>query len=388
MGSYVRILGLVVLLPTVFGSPVPLEETAETTAEFQKELDRLREIHRFPGATAAFALSNGECQAFATGHADRELSVPMTTDSLQPIGGVGKTFTAAVILSLVQDGVLTLDDKVAKWLGKDRWIWRLPNHTGVTIRMLLNHSTGIPNHAEDDRFVRTLRQGLRANPDFRFTPEELVQFVLDKDALFAPGRGFRYSDTNYILAGLVIERATGSSYYGELVRRILTPLRLDLTGPADRRGLPSLATGYVEGPNLLGLPRKVVSRGMLVINPLNEWTGGGLVSSSGDLARWAMILYQGKALSEPYLDSMLDAVATSIKGQRYGLGVQIENSELGTLYGHDGSFPGYRSCMAYFPEHRVALALQINTNAEIDTRKCLISLARVVIGKATRSSGR
>ncbi len=367
-------------------SPAPDVPTLE--ARFQRELDRLWQLYRFPGATAAFVLADGQQRGFATGYADREQAIQMSPDSLQLAGSVGKSFTAAVVLSLAQDGTLGLDDRVSKWLGRERWYRRLPNQTDITIRMLLNHSSGIPDHVQDERFIRAIRTHVRSSPDFHFSPQELVQFALDKDALFAPGQGFAYSDTNYILAGMIVERASGSSYYGELLQRFLTPLGFSLTGPADRRGLPSLAPGYVGGSNRFGLPRKTVSRGMLVVNPINEWTGGGLVSNPQDLARWAKTLYEGKALSKPYVDDLIGSVAPSRKAGRYGLGVEIEDSDLGPIYGHDGWFPGYRTKMAYFPNYQIAVAMQINTDDDVDERRCVLSLARTLLTDAPNRQSR
>ncbi len=388
MAAHLRFLGLILLLGPNWAVTAQTLESATLESRFQGELDRLCQLYRFPGATAAFVLADGQQAGFATGYADREQSIPMRPDSLQLAGSVGKSFVSAVVLSLAQDGTLGLDDKISKWLGRERWFRRLPNQSDITIRMLLNHSSGIPDHVRDERFISAVRRRVRSDPDFHFSPEELVAFVLDKDALLAPGRGFSYSDTNYILAGMIIERATGSSYYGELTRRFLTPLGLSMTGPADRRGLPSLAPGYVGGSNPFGLPRKTVSRAMLVVNPINEWTGGGLVSNPQDLALWAKALYEEKALKKPYLDDLIDSVAPSRKGRRYGLGVEIENSELGPIYGHDGWFPGYRTKMAYFPDYRIAVAMQINTDADVDERECILSLARTLVTKAPKQQSR
>lgn len=372
-------LGLILAFGTTWAVVSQPGDRPAVEEQFQRELDRLCQLNRFPGATAAFVLPDGPPAGFATGYADRELATPMRPDSLQLAGGVGKSFVAAVALSVAQDGALNLDDPISKWLGQERWFRRLPNQNYITVRMLLNHTSGIPDHVRDERFIREVRKRFRSDPDFHFSPEQLVQFVLDKDALFAAGRGFSYSDTNYILAGMIIERATQSTYYGELIQRFLTPLRLSLTGPADRRGLPSLANGYVAGGNPFGLPRKTVSRGMLVVNPIYEWTGGGLVSNPQDLARWAQVLYEGKALKRPYLDDLLGSVSPSRKGRRYALGVEIDSSDLGPMYGHEGSFPGYRTKMAYFPDYRIAVAMQINTDQDVDEKACILSLARTLL---------
>lgn len=190
--------------------------------------------------------------------------------------------------------------------------------------------------------------------------------MLDEPALFPAGEGWSYSDTGYILVGLVIETATDSTYYDEVTRRFLVPLRLGLTSPSDRRVLPLLAAGYTAAKNPLGLPYKsTVAPGVMAWNPALEWTGGGLASNPHDLVVWAKTLYEGDAMNGDYLPQLLQSVPTD--GQtpdlRYGAGVSIDqDTPFGTAYGHGGWIPGYTSSMRYFPGHRVAVAFQINTD--------------------------
>jgi D-alanyl-D-alanine carboxypeptidase len=352
----------------------PLEpDLVALTQRLQDELDRLHQGAQatdevFPGATATFILPDGRAVVLATGDSDVEREIPMTADMPMPAGSIGKTFVAAVALSLAQDGRLDLDDPIEKWLGSENWFRRLPNGQDISVRMLLNHSGGLIDHAFQAEELRdAVRSAVAAgDPDRYFTPRELVEFALDKEPLFPAGRGYNYTDTGYILAGLVIEKASGTSYYQALRERVLDPLQLASTLPQDRRSVPGLAQGYaVESSRLFGLPEKMVEQGRLVFHPQTEWTGGGLFSNSQDLARWAKALYEGRALPHPYLDELLGSVA-EIESEdptpAYGLGVFIGEGELGRTYGHGGFFPGYNSRMLYYPEHGLAVAMQINTD--------------------------
>ena len=357
----------------------------ELTARFQAEFDRLQQEIGFPGGTAAFILGDGRSVGVATGYADVEMKTPMIPSSKILSGSVGKTFVAAVALSLVQQGKLDLEDKIAKWLGEKAWFDRLPNGKDITLRMLLSHSSGLSDYVDDERFAANVVARMRSDQDTDYSPEELVEYILDREPLFSPGQGFAYTDAGYLLVGLIIERAGGSTYYEELQKRFLSPLSLTLTTPSVRPDIPGLAAGYLAESNPFGLPQKTIVDGAMVMNPVFEWTGGGLATNPQDLVRWAKALYEGKALESPYLDELLDGVPrdpNNEAGGRYGLGVFINESDLGVTYGHGGWFPGYRTQVAYFPEHKVAVAVQINTDADPVRRKLgdyLISLARVVL---------
>jgi len=356
---------------------------SELTRRFQKRLDGLRKESKFPGATAAFILPDGRCAGVATGYADKEAQTPMTPDTRMPAGSVGKSFVAAVAISLAQEGKLNLDDKIAKWLGQEDWFGRLPNGKDITLRMLLTHSSGVRDHVSDLRFgAQILMRTSVKNPnrDFCFSPRQLVAFVLDGKPLFPAGKGYKYTDTGYILVGLIIEKASGSTYYEELQKRFLGPLKLRLTVPADRRDIPGLAAGYLDSKASFGLPSKTVVDGKMAFNPANEWTGGGLVSNPKDLVRWAKVLYEGKAMKKPYIDDLLAGVRCGgDEAGRYGLGVQILETPFGTSYGHAGWFNGWLTVLAYSPAHKIALALQVNTDVKQDMKAHALALAEVLL---------
>jgi D-alanyl-D-alanine carboxypeptidase len=361
---------------------------SDCTAEFQSALDAFQKKYGFPGATAAYVLKDGTTGVAATGFADVETGMPMTVTSRMLAASIGKSFVGATAVALSQEGVLDLDAPLSHWLGDRPWFGRLPNHDKITIRHLLTHSSGLPDHVYLENFTNEVSRKWREmqNP---FTPEELIEFVLDQPPLFEPGEAWSYSDTGYILMGLVIEEVTGRSYYEEITKRFLKPLDLTLTSPSDRRYLPGLAAGYMAAKNAFGFPRKTIQAdGLMVWHPGFEWTGGGLVSNSLDLAKWGALLFGGEAMSGDYLPELLQAVPISPENPNvhYGAGVGIYRSgPFGPVFGHGGWIPGYSSSLRYYPDHGVSIAFQINTDIGIvdDTtpvvREMEERLAQIVI---------
>jgi D-alanyl-D-alanine carboxypeptidase len=162
---------------------------------------------------------------------------------------------------------------------------------------------------------------------------------------------------------MIIERVTKQPYYDELQRRILKPLDLKDTSPADRPKLRGLVSGYTNEPNLFSLPREVAHDETYGINPQAEWTGGGLICTSRDLADWAHMLYRGRVFNDKTRACMLDAVKTTLGPNKlYGIGVMIRDGKFGKVFGHAGWVAGYVSTMAYYEDHGFAIAVQTNTD--------------------------
>ncbi len=339
-------------------------------ASLQAKLNELHQAASFPGATIGFVLPDGRSASVSVGLADVERKIPIKPTDRMLAGSIGKTYVSAAILQVVQDGKLDLDAKIERWFGSDAWFLRLPNAQDITLRMLMNHSSGIPEHVLNKDFIAAMKK----DPDRTWKPEELVAYILDAKPLFAAGHGWSYADTNYILAGMIFERVTKKTVYGEVERRILKPLKLERTIPSDRRVLAEVITGYSMPNSPFGFEGRVILDGRFIINPQMEWTGGGFASTAEDLARWAKLLYEGKVLKKETLDQMLTGVEAkegrgSGAGNKYGLAVQIRPSEWGVSYGHGGWFPGYLSEMEYFPQHRVAVSVQFNTDASRTLKK-------------------
>ncbi len=316
----------------------------------------------WPGATAAFVTADGRLGKAAAGVSRKSTGTPMRPDDRMFSGSIGKTYVSAVALKLVEEGRLDLDTLLAHWFGDEPWFDRLPNARDVTVRMLLNHTSGIPEYYENAALLDTFK----ADPYRTWTPLERVGYVLDAEPLFPAGEGWTYADTNYIVAGMVIEEVTGDPYYAQLKKRILRPYGLDDTIPADRPALPGLISGYTSADNIFGLPEEVAADGRMAANPQMEWTGGGLVSTAPDLARWAWLLYGGQVLADREFRELLDGVPVAEGDDtRYGLGVFVQPSAHGEIYGHSGWMVGYVSVMAYYPEHGIAVAVQVNTDVDM-----------------------
>jgi D-alanyl-D-alanine carboxypeptidase len=336
------------------------------------------EENGLPGAVAAFILPDGRVAAASYGMADREAGVPMSPESRFLAGSVGKTFVAATVLSLALEGAIDLDAPAERYLGQEPWYPELPNGSAMTVRHLLTHTSGLPDHVNDPAFGPALLGQEVAAP--YLTPRELVGFLLDDEPLFAPGQGWAYTDTGYVLLGLIIETVTGRGYADVLEERVLGRLDLPRT-EVQKRQLPRLATGYLDPSNPFGLPERIVEDGLVLFDPWVEYTGGGLVSNPQDLVRWARGLFEGLALDGPYLEELVgSAVPIGAEGRRaYGLGVFLEESALGMTYGHSGWFPGYNTIMAYYPDFGIAVAFQTNTDTDVALHAHRERLASVVL---------
>jgi D-alanyl-D-alanine carboxypeptidase len=369
----IMLLNLLLLAAGIAGfsqarSAVSAIQVDRLKSELQQKLNELHAAGQFPGATAGVTLADGRSFGLAVGLSNVEAGRPMQPSDLMLQGSVGKTYVAAVALQLVHEKRLRLDDKIERYLGGEKWFARLPNAREITVRMLMNHTSGLVRYEFKEQFTKDLT----ANPDKRWRPEELVAYILDSAPPFAAGNGWEYSDTNYIVLGMIIERVAKSRYYEQVTQRVLRPLKLTRTLPSDNRVIPGLIQGYAGANNPFGGTDAMIVGGRFVINPQFEWCGGGMASTTEDLARWAKALYEGRAFDRSLLREMLDGVPAKLGPEtKYGLGVIIRPTALGISYGHSGFFPGYITEMIYFPEHKFAVAVQVNTSVPRATGKPL-----------------
>ncbi|HEU4871719.1 MAG TPA: serine hydrolase domain-containing protein [Pyrinomonadaceae bacterium] len=359
------------------------QTATELKTALQLKLDEWHKAGSFPGATLGVALPNGESFGLAVGFSDRETRTAMKPTDRLLAGSVGKTFAAATALQLIKEGKIGLDDKIEKYLGHEQWFARLPNAKAITVRQLMNHTSGLVRYEFKEQFTKDLT----ANPEKEWKPAELVAYLLDEKPPFEAGKGWDYSDTNYIVLGIIIEKVTGKKFYDEANRRLLKPLKLTDTIPQDGPRLKGVVQGYAGPNNPFGGTDAMIVNGKFAINPQFEWTGGGYASTAHDLARWAKMIYEGKAFSPDLLPQVLDGVSAPMLGResKYGLGVIIRKTQVGTSYGHSGFFPGYMTDMAYFPEHKIAVAVQVNTSVGRNLGKplsrVLVEMMEVILAK-------
>jgi len=350
------------------------QQAAPLKQTLQAKLDEWHKAGSFPGATLGVVLANDESFGLAVGYSDRDAKTPMKPNDRLLAGSVGKTFAAATALQLIKEGKIGLDDKIEKYLGREPWFSRLPNARDITVRQLMNHTSGLVRYEFKDQFTKDLTD----NPDKVWKPAELIAYLLDEKPPFEAGKGWDYSDTNYIVLGMIIEKVTGKRFYDEANRRLLKPLKLNDTIPQDGPRLKGVVQGYAGPNNPFGGKDEMIHGGKFAINPQFEWTGGGYASTALDLARWAKMIYEGRAYSPDLLTQVLDGVPAPMLGRetRYGLGVIIRKTTAGTSYGHSGFFPGYMTDMMYFPDQKIAVAVQVNTSVGRSLGK---PLSRVLI---------
>ncbi len=357
---------------------------ASLDARIQKRLEELHANGEFPGVVVGYVLPDGRSGAAAAGFSDKEAKIPMRPGDRMFSGSVGKTYVAAVAFQLMQEGKFGLDDLVAKWLGKEPWFARVPNAGQLTVRMLLGHTGGVPEYYDKPSF----NAQIKANLYKVWKPEELIAHILDLPPANVAGAAYSYADTNYLLLGMIIEKATGKTYYAELKRRILKPCKLKNTEPSVKPRLRGLIPGYSTlGRQLFGFgDEKTVKDGLYAFNPQMEWTGGGLISNAEDLARWVRIYVGGDVVPASLRREMTKVtfpMGPNPNAMRYGLGIIISQTPFGPALGHSGFMPGYLTEMYYLPEKKLALALQFNTDngrsVKMNTRAFLWEIARTIL---------
>jgi D-alanyl-D-alanine carboxypeptidase len=327
----------------------------------QSRLDSLQRAGRFIGANVGVVLPDGRRLAIASGWSDSTRRTRLTPNQRMLAGSTGKTFFAALAYQLAHEGRLQLDAPISRWLGTEAWFDSLPNARQITVRQLMNHSSGLVRYELSPRFLADLV----AQPDRAFAPVETLRYLFGTKAAFAAGQGWDYSDTNYIVLAMILERITGTRAYDEIARRFLEPQRLTGTIPSNRRDLPDLAQGYAGKGNPFGPFDEVIEDGRFVFNPQFEWAGGGFASTGSDLAQWARLLYTGAVVDTTFVRAeVLQGINTPLLGEnaRYGLGVIMRQTPHGAAWGHSGFFPGYLTEMRWYPERRIAIAVMVNQN--------------------------
>ncbi|WKU43641.1 serine hydrolase domain-containing protein [Streptomyces sp. VNUA116] len=293
-----------------------------------------------PGVLGQTRDAGGTWQGSA-GVADLDTGRPRLPQDRFRIGSVSKVFTSVVLLQLEAEGRLSLDDSVDRWLPG---VVRGNGHDGrkITVRQLLNHTSGVYNYTADPEFQKLLGPGFREHRFETHTPAELVKIATSHAPDFRPGEGWNYSNTNYILAGLITEKVTGHAYATEIERRIIRPLGLrgtTLPGTSPKMPDPH-GTAYTSA---LSADPATKPFDATELNPSWGWAAGEIISTTGDLNRFYGALIGGKLLPGAQQRELMTTVSTGGKlpGARYGLGVaEIPLSCGVTVWSHTGGIHG------------------------------------------------
>ena len=358
-----------ILIPLLLCSAFIFGQSTSATADkfvklqsdLQSTINTIVSSDQLPGMTLAVVFDESQIINLAAGYNDKDQKIKMQPTDRMMSGSTGKMFVSAVALQLVAEGKLKLDTKIKDYLGNKDWFKNLPNGEEITVAHLMNHTSGMPRYIFQEEFLTEIR----ANPLKERSPEDCIAFVLDKAPLHPVGQGWGYSDTNYLLLGLILEKITGKTYYELLKGRLLEPLKLNLTTPSDNRKLEGLSQGYIGSQNFFGLSEEINVNGLLAVNPAFEWTGGGLVTNVKDLAVWMKFLHEGKVLPDSIYRLLIQPVhmgSGQPYDQGYGLGSFVWSKRNDTRYGHAGFFPGYLTHVEYSKKRQYAIAIQINTD--------------------------
>jgi D-alanyl-D-alanine carboxypeptidase len=375
MKSILKILFIILLYPTQsisqdfwqqaneknteFNNNTPSKAESTTTIDstlaqhLQDTLDYIRSSKNIKGVSTAVIIPDQGTWTGVSGAS--HFRVEITQDMLFGIGSITKSYTAALILKLAEEGILTLDDSLHKWLPAYDNI-----ASTITIRQLLNMTSGIYDFANDnDSFDDSLFSDLTR----LWTPEEILTSLVGKPNS-SPGDTFGYSNTNYIILGMIIKEATGSMVSVELRNRFLDPMDLNRTHLAGEEILIGETahpwngwTGVLEDYSFIN---DTANFSLL-------WTMGGMFSTARDVAQWAQALYGGAVLNQEYLDQMvtftpIDDPISPPEWTGYGLGTFQFNILDRELWGHAGVWYGNVALVAYLPGDGISIAVLINEN--------------------------
>jgi D-alanyl-D-alanine carboxypeptidase len=329
-------------------------------------------------------------QAFGTGNIEGD--TPITPNDHFRIGSNTKTFTGTVILQLVDEGKLGLDDPVSEYQPQ------VPNGENITIRQLLNMTSGLFSYTEDEDFNNTLD----TDPQKVWEPEELVQIGFSYPPDFSPGEGFQYSNTNTVLLGMIIEQLTGQPLEQEFQDRIFVPLGMgnSLFPERSSAAIPDPhPRGYMYQTNVetlntselqeeeaeqadesAGEPNDVTDE-----NPSWGWAAGAAISTLNDMIIWAKADATGALLSSEAQKERLTWVSPPPSpGAQYGLAI----AEFpGGFIGHDGQLPGFNSFVAHNPETGVTIVVFTNVYSAPDGSQPANEITKAIVQELSGTGG-
>ncbi len=335
-----------------------------TQQRMEKIITDAMAAEKIPGVIAGVWVDGRGAWTGAFGQADTATGEAMWTGLAARIASNTKAFTATVVLQLAGEGRLSLDDPLTKY------VVGIPNGDRVTVRQLLDMTSGIYSYSEDEEFGRVFD----SEPLKVWTTQEIMDIVLRHQPDFEPGAGWHYSDTNYYLLGMIAEQVTGTQVEEEVRSRVMDRLGLKRTWfpagpdmPADHSHGYMPAADYETSKALVEMTR---------IDPSAPWTGGAMISSLEDLKACARALADGSLLTPAMQEERLRMVQIPDNAMKYGLGIA---SIFGFL-GHTGAINGFNSVMFHNPELGATVVVIANksTNSSQEAVGIFIELGRLL----------
>jgi D-alanyl-D-alanine carboxypeptidase len=364
------LLGLVILIascnedetfaPNFYTCNLPFADSSQANQSNTKYLDLLNGItgSGVPGILMSVHSKDDGLWLGASGKADLKIDIGLQSCNMTRVGSTVKTFTAVTIFLLAEEGKLDLDDLASVYL-TDADLEDLENADRATIRQLLQHSSGIYNYIQSLKFQTASINDLIKE----WEPEELLSYARGRNAYFEPGTDVLYSNTNYILLGMIITAIEEKPFYEVFEDKIFTLLNLSSTRFAATDPVPDgIIRGYVDFYSNLNVINATYYSGW------DYYTAdGGLISNANDLNIFMNALFNGEIISKTSLDEMLTWQKPKDADPEffplwYGLGIFKMETPWGNAFFHSGDAIGYYACMAYFPERSTTICWAVNGN--------------------------
>ncbi|MFC8829546.1 serine hydrolase domain-containing protein [Streptomyces sp. NPDC057137] len=348
--------GLAVAALAVTAFTAPAAEAAPSRTGHEETRRALDDVVRggIPGVASQARVGNSVWKG-AAGVGDLRTGAPRGADDRFRIASITKTFVATVMLQLESEGRLDLDDTVETWLPG---VVQGNGYDGrqITVRQLLNHTSGVYDFINDPAYEKKYLLGFLKNRYKTRSPQEAVDAATAHAPTFAPGTDHAYSNTNYVLAALIMERVTGNTYEHEVRTRIFEPLRLRATvlpGNSSLMPKPSGRAYSTLGETAPGAKTYDVTHQ----NASQTWAEGDMISSAGDLNRFFGALMRGELLAP----EQLKAMKTTVFDSDYGLGIERLTASCGAeVWGHSGGWIGSLSFAVTTEDGGHSLALNLN----------------------------
>jgi CubicO group peptidase (beta-lactamase class C family) len=295
-----------------------------------------------PGMAVLLARGDKVLFRAACGQANLELAVPLTPDHVFRIGSLTKQFAAAAILKLAEEGRLDLSDPLS------RFVPDYPNGDAVTVRMLLDHTSGIKSYTDLPGVMDgPIREDL--------TTATLIERFKDQPAEFEPGMGWKYNNSGYVLVGAIIEQVTGMPWHRYLHEALFSPLELEHTSYGDSTA--GVIPGHVGGYTLND-GRWAPATFLSMTQP---HAAGALVSTVDDLLRWNRALHGGRVIGEALYQQMIRP--TKGAAPPYGFGIEIDTLRGERVLRHGGGIPGFSAFLLYLPDSQISAAVLYNADS-------------------------
>jgi len=319
-------------------------DTTPVTTQYRTAVDRVMQRYRVPGVLVSVRYPGEPEWAVALGANDLARNVPARLDDTFPIRSITKSYTVTALLQLVRERAVTLADPIA------RWVSGIPNGDRITLADLAGMQSGIADYSSAPAFLAVFGSDLgRA-----FTERQLVDYAIPLSPLADPGAEYRYSNTNTVLLGMVVEQLTGVPLGEALRARIVAPLGLAHTVYPSQVALPEPHATPYEIDIVTG-----AAEALPLINPTSLAGAGAMISTLDDLAAWAAALGDGRLIGPELQKERVErsrAVTNGPEYERYGLGIGL----LKGWIGHTGSGVGFSAAAMYDPRTTATIAVSVN----------------------------